>query len=334
MQRRQFCQSAVQLSAVAATTCLLPPLARAQATVLRLAHAGPETSSQHLAALELAKAVKEQSKGRLEVKVFPNGQLGNDGTVIGAVRGGSIDMMMAGSVNFAGLTPAIGVLDLPFLFNGGRHAYATLDGAVGAQLMTGLEAHGLKGLGWFEVGFRCITTKNRAVRAPDDVKGLKIRTTPNPSHIQAFKLLGCNPVPMPLGELYQALETGAVDAQEHPVAITWSAKFYEVQKHLTMSRHAYTAMPVVMTKGRFDGLAPDLQAIVVEAARAAGRFQRDMNARDEARIVADLKAKGMQVLETFDAEPFRKLVGADTRRSFVEKNGDALLSAIDALRGA
>ena len=328
MQRRQFCRGL----AAGAALGLGAWGANAQAARLRLAHAGPETSSQHLAALEMARWLKEQSKGRLELQVYPSSQLGSDAAVLGGVRGGTVDLMMAGSVNFAGLTPAIGALDLPFLFRGPAHAYQALDGAVGGQLMQALEPHGLKGLGWFEVGFRCITTKQRAVRAPDDVKGLKIRTTPNPSHILAFKLLGCNPVPMPLGELYQALETGAVDAQEHPIAITWAAKFYEVQKHLTMSRHAYTAMPVVMNKAKHDALAPELQKLLAEAARIGGRFQREMNARDEAKTIAELKGKGMQVIESFDAEPFRKLVVAETRKVFVEKNGPELLAAIDALR--
>ena len=324
MQRKTF------LAACAAAALLCTTGALQAQTKLRLAHAGPDSSSQHLAALELARVVKEKSRGQLEVQVYPGSQLGNDATVIGGVRGGTIDIMMAGSVNFAGLTPRIGALDLPFLFRGPEHAYKVLDGAVGQQLVKDLEVHNLKGLSWFEVGFRCITTKNRAVRTPDDVKGLKIRTTPNPSHIQAFKLLGANPVPMPLGELYQALETGAVDAQEHPVSITHSAKFYEVQKHLTMSRHAYTAMPVVMNKAKFDALTPDLQKALVEAAQQAARFQREMNARDETRIVADLRSKGMQVLETYDAAPFRKLVGDETRKAFVEKNGSELLAAIDA----
>lgn len=325
MKRKTF------IAACAALTMLgSVGLAQAQ-TKLRFAHAGPETSSQHLAALEFAKMVKERSKGALQVQVYSGSQLGNDSTVIGGVRGGTIDLMMAGSVNFAGLTPQMGALDLPFLFRGPDHAYKALDGKVGNQLMAGLEAHNLKGLGWFEVGFRCITTKNRAVRTPDDVKGLKIRTTPNPSHIQAFKLLGANPVPLPLGELYQALETGAVDSQEHPIAITHSAKFYEVQKHLTMTRHAYTAMPVVMTKARFDALPPEQQKVIAEAAQAAGRYQRELNARDEAKIIADLRANGMTVLETYDAAPFRKIVGEETRKAFVEKNGGELLAAIDAI---
>jgi TRAP-type transport system periplasmic protein len=330
MQRKTFLGAcAAGLAAAAAGG-----FARAQAPVkLRFSHAGPETSSQHIAALEFAKAVKERSKGALEVQVYPGSQLGNDATVIGGVRGGTIDLMMAGSVNFAGLTPKMGALDLPFLFRGPEHAYKVLDGAVGQQLMKDLEPHALRGLGWFEVGFRCITTKGRAVRVPDDVKGLKIRTTPNPSHILAFKLLGANPVPLPLGELYQALESGAVDAQEHPIAITHSAKFYEVQKHLTMSRHAYTAMPVVMNKAKFDGLSPELQKVLLDAAQAAGRLQRELNAKDETRILAELRAKGMQVIESYDAAPFRKLVAEPTRKAFVEKNGSELLAAIDAVQG-
>ena len=299
-------------------------------TKLRFAHAGPDNSSQHLAALEFAKMVKERSKGQLEVQVFPGSVLGNDAVAIASVRGNTIDITMAGSVNFAGVTPQMGVLDLPFLFRGPAHAYKVLDGNVGQQLMGGLEPHNLKGLGWFEVGFRCITTKNRPVRTPDDVKGLKIRTTPNPSHMQAFKLLGANPVPMPLAELYQALEMGAVDAQEHPIAITYSARFYEVQKHLTISRHAYTAMPMVMSKAKFDALSPELQKVLTESAQAAGRYQRELNAKDEARIIADLRTKGMAVLESFDAEPFRKLVVEQTRKAFVEKNGGTLLTAVDA----
>jgi tripartite ATP-independent transporter DctP family solute receptor len=324
MKRKTF------LAAGVATLLIGRPAFAQTATRLRLAHAGPDNSSQHIAALEFARVVKERSKGALEVQVYPGSQLGNDATVIGAVRGGTIDIMMAGSVNFAGLTPQIGALDLPFLFRSPEHAYKVLDGQIGQRLMTGLEGHNLKGLGWFEVGFRCITTKNRPVRTPDDVKGLKIRTTPNPSHILAFKLLGANPVPMPLGELYQALEAGAVDSQEHPIAITHSAKFYEVQKHLTMSRHAYTAMPVVMNKGKFDALAPELQKILADAARLAGQHQRELNAKDETKILADLRAKGMSVIETFDNAPFRKLVGDETRKAFAEKNGNELLAAIDA----
>ncbi|MFT3720080.1 TRAP transporter substrate-binding protein [Pseudorhodoferax sp.] len=327
MQRNTFVKFALAALALGASA-----LAQAQATKLRFAHAGPETASQHLAALEFAKLVKERSKGTLEVAVYPGSQLGNDSTVLGAVRGGTIDIMMAGSGNFSGLTSKLDVLDIPFLFRDPAHAYATVDGEVGQRLAKELESHNLRQLAYWEVGFRSITTKNRAVHKPEDVKGLKIRTTPNPMHIQAWKLLGSNPVPMPLGELYGALESGAVDAQEHPVDITYAAKFYEVQKHLTMSRHAFTAMPVVMNKKKFDALKPEQQQALLSAAQDAKLFQRQANQKNEAGIIAELRKHGMAVVETFDPAPFRAIVGEPLRQAFVAKNGPELLVAVDAVK--
>ncbi|HSV58285.1 MAG TPA: TRAP transporter substrate-binding protein [Variovorax sp.] len=327
MKRLSFLKLAL---ATAAMVCATLP-AQAQ-TRIRFAHAGPETASQHLAALEFARLVKERSKGQLEVQVYPSSQLGNDSTVLGAVRGGTIDMMMAGSGNFSGLASRFEVLDIPFLFRNPAHAYATVDGGVGQGLMKELESHGLKQLAFWEVGFRSITTKNRAVRGPDDVKGLKIRTMGNPVHIQAWKLLGSNPLPMPLGELYQALESGAVDAQEHPVDITYAAKFYEVQKHLTLTKHAFTAMPVVFSKQKFDALKPELQKVLVDSAGDAKLFQRTSNQKNEAGIVAELRKQGMTVIETYDPAPFKAIVGDAVRKSYVAKNGPELLAAVDAVK--
>jgi TRAP-type transport system periplasmic protein len=307
-------------------------LAAQAQTRIRFAHAGPETASQHLAAMEFARLVKERSKGQLEVQVYPSSQLGNDSTTLGAVRGGTIDMMMAGSGNFSGLVSRYEVLDIPFLFRNPAHAYAAVDGDVGQGLAKELEAHGLKQLAFWEVGFRSITTKNRPVRTPDDVKGLKIRTMPNPIHIQAWKMLGSNPLPMPLGELYQALESGAVDAQEHPVDITYAAKFYEVQKYLTMTKLAFTAMPVVFSKQKFDALKPELQKVLLDSANDAKLFQRASNQRNEAGIIADLRKQGMTVLETYDAAPFKSIVGDSVRKAYVTRNGPELLAAVDAVK--
>jgi tripartite ATP-independent transporter DctP family solute receptor len=327
MKQRTFIKLALSAALLAAGFG-----AHAQVTKIRFAHAGPEATSQHQAALEFARVVKERSGGKLEVQVFPGSQLGNDSTVIGAVRGGTIDMMMAGSGNFAGLYSKLDILDIPFLFRDQSHAYKTVDGEVGQSLMKGLEASGLKQLAFWEVGFRSITTKNRAVRTPADVKGIKIRTTPAPTHVQAWKLLGSNPIPMPLGELYQALESGAVDAQEHPIDITYAAKFYEVQKHITMTRHAFTAMPVVFSKQKFDALAPELQNILLTAAAEGKALQRATNQKNEANIIAELRKNGMTVIETFDPAPFKAIVNDELRKSFVAKNGPELLIAVDTTK--
>ena len=299
---------------------------------LRFAHAHPEADGQHKAALRFAQLVKERSGGQLEIAVFPNSSLGNDQAMISGVRGGIIDIELSGTPYFTGISPRMNVLDLPFMFRDAAHAHKALDGTIGRGLLDDLGAHGMKGLAFWEVGFRQITNSRRAVKGPEDVKGLKLRTTPNPAHLKAFEALGANPVPMALGELYQALESGAVDAQEHPVEITWSAKFYEVQKHLSMTRHAYTALVLTMNKAKFDALPAAQQQVLVEASQEAARFQRELNARNETQIVGELKKKGMQVVETVDAAPFRKVLLEKVKQTYLEKNGPEVLTAIDAAR--
>lgn len=314
------------------TASLLTALPASAATKLRFGHAGPETDSQHAAALEFAKKVKERTKGEIEIQIFPNNALGNDQAMIQSVRGGVLDMEMSGNPNFTGIVSKMNAFDLPYIFNDAAHAYRVLDGKVGQSMLDELGKHGMKGLAYWEVGFRSMTNSKRPIRTPEDVRGLKIRTSPNPAHIKAFQALGSNPVPMPLSELYSALETGAVDAQEHPVGITWSAKFNEVQKHLSMTRHAYTAMIVVMNKAKFDSLKPEHQKIILEAAVEGGKFQRELNTKNEAMMIADLKQKGMQVVESIDSAPFRKVVAEETRKLFIEKNGADVINAIDAAK--
>ena len=151
-----------------------------------------------------------------------------------------------------------------------------------------------------------MTNNGSPIRSHEDIKGLKIRTTPNPFHIQAFQLLGANPVPMAYAELYSALETGAIDAQEHPLPVLWAAKFYEVQKYLTLTHHAYSPLILVMNKPKFDKLPPEYQKILVEAARETATYQRDLNAKQVAEIIAGLKAAGMEVIEEIDTTQIRQ----------------------------
>jgi tripartite ATP-independent transporter DctP family solute receptor len=319
--------------ALALTAVALAAGSAAQAvTNFRLAHAGPETSSQHLAALEFVRLVKERTKGEVNIRIYGSSVLGNDQATISGLRGGTIDIVMAGNPNFTGIVSKLNALDLPFIFDDAAHAYRVLDGAVGQQLLDELGKYNIKGLAFWEVGWRCITNNKRPIRTPEDVRGLKIRTTPNPAHIRAFEALGANPVPLALGELYTALETGAVDAREHPVEITWSAKFYEVQKHLSMTRHAYTALILAINKTKFDALPPAQQKALVDASREAAKFQRDLNTRNESQIVAELKKKGMQVVETVDAAPFRKVLLEKVKQTYLDKNGPEVLTAIDAAR--
>jgi tripartite ATP-independent transporter DctP family solute receptor len=285
------------------------------ATMLRFGFAGSDSDTQSLAAKEFDRLLKEGSNGELQLRSFGNSMLGNDQAMIAGVRGGTIDLEMSGTPNFSGLTPRMSVLDLPFMFADSAHAYRVLDGEIGQQLLDGLAEHNLKGLAYWEVGFRDITNSRKPVRVPDDVKGLKIRTSSNPAQIEAFRLLGANPQPLPLAELYNALEMKAVDAQEHPLSITWSSGFYEVQKYLSQTHHAYTAL-----------------VVVVDSARAAGQAQRRMNAENDSKYLAELAEKGMQIEPNVDREAFRQVVSQPIRDAFIKQHGSELLDAIDALR--
>jgi tripartite ATP-independent transporter DctP family solute receptor len=297
---------------------------------LKFAHAVPVEQSQHLAAVKFAALVKERTKGEVNITVYPGSSLGTDQQMINLTRGGSIDIVSSGSGNFIGLVAQTGLLELPFTFRDSKHVYKVLDGKVGQGLLDEFGKHGLKGLGYLENGWRVLTNNRRPVRVPEDVKGLKIRTTPNPYHIQAFQLLGANPAPLAISELYSALETKAFDAQEHPLPVLWGAKFYEVQKFLTLTNHAYSPIIVVMNKAKFDSMPPNYQKIFVDAAREAAQYQRDLNAQAETKTIEGLKKAGMQVIEQVDMAPFRAIVYEPVRKAFVEKNGPELLNAVEA----
>ncbi|WP_375575411.1 TRAP transporter substrate-binding protein [Paracidovorax oryzae] len=326
MQRHHFLRTLAGCAAAALLAAAAP--AQAQATKLRMAHSGAETETQHLAALEFARQVKARTNGQIEVQVYGSSALGNDNTVIGAVRGGTIDLATSGTPYYTGMVGRMNVLDLPYLFTSTEHAYKVLDGPIGRGLLDELEGHGMKGLAYWEVGFRSLTNSRRAVRVPDDVKGLKIRTTPNPAHIKAFQILGATPTPMPLAEVFTALENKAVDGQENPVNIVRNNKLYEVQKHMSLTRHAYTAMPVVMNKAKFAALKPEQQQALIDAARAAATFQRDLIRKSEAGDIAFLRSQGMQVEENVDPEPFRKLVAEPAQQMFADKYGRQLIDAV------
>jgi TRAP-type transport system periplasmic protein len=318
--------------AAAAALACLSPAAFAAKFNLKLGHAVNTTDGQHAAAVKMAELVKQRSNGDVEITIYPANQLGNDAAMINGVRGGTIDIVSSGASNYNGIVANTAAMELPFVFRSGAHAYAVLDGSIGTGVLNELAPHGLKGLAYWENGWRAFTNNKRPIRTPEDAKGLKIRSTGNPYHIQAFKLLGMNPSPMAIAELYTALETGTFDAQEHPINVTWSSKFYEVQKHLTVSNHVYSPLVIVMNKAKFDSLPANFQTIVVEAAREAAKYQRELNAGNAGKVVAELKKSGMQVVETVDMAPFQKIVSEPIAKAFAEKNGAALLQAIESTK--
>ena len=194
-----------------------------------------------------------------------------------------------------GIVKEFTLLDIPFSFCKAEQVDALLAGPFGQALMSKLPEKGLVGLAVWETGFRNFTNSRKPIVNVDDLKGLKLRVIPNPMFIESFGALGTNPVPMPFPELYGALESKAMDAQENPFSVVLTSKFYEVQKYLSVTNHVYTANPVVISKKVWDKLSPADQKIVQDAAVEAGAFQRKLSREAPSGARKELETKGMQV---------------------------------------
>ncbi len=301
-------------------------------TTLRFGHYSSTTDTPHLAALKFKELVEQGSNGEIKINVHPASELGDGKSSLQGVRMGTIDITMTGNPYFTSFAPEMNVLDLPFLFSSEEHVYKVLDGEVGKILSDGLSRHNMKALALWEIGFRNVTNNVRPVKAPADMKGLKLRTTPNPAHVKAFELLGANPTPMPFTELYVALQTGTVDGQENPVVHIYNSRLHEVQKFLSLTAHAYTAAPLVINLKKFNSLPAEYQDLLVSAAHEGAMYERKLNRDLAEESLAKIKESGVQVVENPDVDAFRKIVEVPTRKLYTDKFGTELLDKIDALR--
>lgn len=265
------------------------------AHTLKFAAANNKGHPQVTGMEKFAEIVKAKSGGKIDVKLFPGGVLGGDVQTVSALQGGVVEMLVLNAGILASNVKAFGAVDLPFLFNSGEEADKVMDGAFGKSLADKLPATGLVGLAYWELGFRNLTNERRPVTKLEDIKGLKIRTLQSPIPIEMFNSLGANAVPLPYTELYTALETGTVDGQENPAANIINAKFYEVQKYMTLSRHQYNPQIVLISKKFWDKLNDEEKAVLQSAATEARDLQRKVSRDADAKAVAEIKEKGMQV---------------------------------------
>lgn len=296
---------------------------------LKFAHAAPETDLQQNLAMFFQEQVQERTGGEVKVQIFPQGQLGNDAAMIDGARSGILDITMVGLNNFSGLMPESAAFTLPFMFPTRETAYKVLDGEVGKGVLAEFEKHGLKGLGFPENGYRNMTNNRGPIRTPVDVEGLQMRVNNSKALNDMFQALGANPQQIPVAELYTALETGVVDSQDHPIGVTLSFKFYEVQKYLSMTNHSYSPLAVAMNLNKFNGLTPEQQATVLEVASEAVAMQRELSIAKEDEMIAALEAAGMSVNRDVDGAAFQGKV-KPVWDAFIAENGDGLVRAIEA----
>jgi tripartite ATP-independent transporter DctP family solute receptor len=319
------------------------------AKTMRIGHLNPESPFEsHSGAMTAVfkSLVETASNGAIEVKLFPNGQLGKDNEVIAQVRDGIVESCISSAGGVAQHYPLVGVFDVPFAFPniGVVHKVMSLDSSFGKKFAGDLEAKtsGLKVLGMLDSGgFFEFSNSKRPIRTVEDMKGLRIRTMTLPTHETVVSSLGGQPTPLPLAEVYTALQTGVADGQMNPIPIIAFAKFDEVQKYLSITNHLITPYIWFVNKDFYAGLTPEERAIVDWAAAVAvdaGRgISRIIEASDKGLPHLAMKMQ-VNALPAAELAKFRSASQPAVRKLIEEKFGaegvDMLESMQEAIKAA
>ena len=319
-----FARSLAALLLAAVTLASSTALAQ---TTLKMNIAVAQNSHYGVAVDTFAREVEKRTGGRYKIQNFYAGALGAERESVEGVQLGTLDLTLTSTGPIPNFVPEVAILDIPFLFRDYAHARAVLDGPIGQELLQKFPPKGIVALAWAENGFRHMTNSKRPVVVPADLKGLKMRTMENPIHIEAYKQFGILPTPMAFTEVYTALQQGTVDGQENPLSVITSAKLDQVQKNLTLTGHVYSPSLILMNKAQWDKLsAADKQAFL-DAAKVAVKVNRARVDEDERKAVAELRAKGMAVVETIDKAKFQAVLApvyADFAKRFGQENIDRI----------
>jgi tripartite ATP-independent transporter DctP family solute receptor len=274
-----------------------------QKITLKFGHEDPADQRRDKAAHLLADLASRYSDGRIEIKVFPGGQLGNYSTMVQGMQIGTHDMTvtLALAINIA---PGLAVFDMPYLFKDRKHFERIVRAPIGEKLLRTPESKGVVGLAYWENGYRHVTNNIRPIKTPEDLKGIKLRTPPSPSRVAMFRQFGANPAPLPFTELYSALQQGVFDGQENPATNIRESKLYEVQKYLSLTSHVYDPQILLISKGRWDALPPWAQAALRKAGEEVGEHMRAEGARLDEQDLAFL-SQHMKVNEV-DFQAFQR----------------------------
>lgn len=295
--KRLFIKSILAVAALAAVG-----MASAQEKTIKFATQNPKGHPIVMGMEKFAELVAAKSGGKIKVNLFPGGVLGSDQANLSALQGGTLEMVSMNSGILASLSKEFAIYDFPFLFANAKEADAIVDGSFGKKLHDKLEAKGIVGLAYYELGFRNITNSKRPIAKVEDIEGLKLRVIPNPINVDWVKALGANPTPLPFPEVYAALEQKAIDGQENPITVINANKLYEVQKYVTITNHQYNPQSVLISKKFWDTLSTAEKKIVSDAAQESATYQRQQARGQVDEALANLKKNGMTVTELSAAE--------------------------------
>jgi TRAP-type transport system periplasmic protein len=287
---------------------------------------------------KMAACAAQRSGNRMRLQGFWGGALGGDLQATQALRSGTQEMVITSSSPLVGILPDLGVFDLPFLFANEREADQILDGDFGKYIADKLPGVGLVNLAYWENGFRNLTNSRRPVARLEDFQGLRVRVMQNNIFLDTFRTVGTNAIPMAFQEVFPALETRAIDGQENPFVTIDTSKFHEVQRFLSVTRHAYTPFLVLYSKQLWDRLSAQEQQTLTACAIEGRDEQRKVSRALNDTSLANLRRNGMQVNEPAPAELARmreavKPVYERSAATIGKETVDRMVAALARIRG-
>ena len=281
----------------------------AQEITLRAADNQPEDYPTVVGLRAMADYLNENSDGRIQMEVFAGGQLGDERSTIEQAQLGVIDIVRTSTSPVGEFYTPMGVYSLPYIFRDEEHFVNVLQGEVGEELLAGLEEADLVGLAYYDSGSRNFYTTDTPIRSVEDLQGLRIRTQQSQVVLDMMELLGAEPVPMAFGEVYSSLQTGVIDGAENnfPSYGPFGVRHYEVAPYYTLDGHARVPEVVMISKATWDGLSPEDQALVREAAQASVpvEFEAWADLVEESRQA--VVEAGSEIIEV-DTQPFQDAV--------------------------
>jgi tripartite ATP-independent transporter DctP family solute receptor len=268
---------------------------------LTFAHPTAEVTSIHHGAVKFKEYVEANSDNRIKVNIYPNAQLGGDREAIEGTQAGSITLTVCSNAPQVNFVPSAVIFDLPFVYADKEEARKTLiDPIFVAAISEEYAKSGFRFLGASDQGFRTLTA-NKVVRSPRDLEGVTLRTMENKYHMAAWKQIGANPTPIAFNELYTALQQGTVDAQENPIELIYSQKFYEQQDYIILTNHMYQTIVWIMNLDFYNSLPDDLKQVVDDAAAEAIKDANKFQDENVAKWAKEMEEYGVEFI-TLDEE--------------------------------
>lgn len=286
--------------------------------VLRLAHSSPAGNPTDTAAKKWAELINQRTGGKVEIRIFPNEQLGSEKACLEGAVLGTIDISLNDAAYVADLYPIAGVFDFPFTFRDWDHYAAMLKNPIFQEMSALIEKEvGAKTLAIWIYGRRIMNSK-KPVRAPADAKGMKIRTPPSELAQENARVLGGIPVTIAFSETYMGLKQGLADAAENPSTAIYDQKWYEVTKYLALTHHVWNNEILTMSKKAWETLSPEQQKVVRDASSEVGVYRMELQRKLEISRLEDLKKLGMEAITPTSMAPFQQLA-KDIKKTYATK---------------